>query len=173
MRTVKTTSAALLILLFAFIATGQAKLDLSSATTVDFCDLVHRAAEYDQKLIRVRTFYIAGFEASLFRKLDCNDKDVWVEFDPSVRNNTKGKVLKTFNRLTDTARVRTPDGGVDWPTRMVEVLAVGRFAGARRTYKIGNRTRTQGYGHLNGFDFQFTVLSIEEVKALPLSKETH
>jgi hypothetical protein len=167
MRTSKPTCAALMILLFAFSAAGQAKLDLASATTVDFCDLVHRAAVYDQKLIRVRALYIAGFEGSQFRKLDCDDKDVWVEFDPSLERNSKRKVFKTFSRLTDTSPVVTPGGGLDHPTRTVEVVAVGRFDGARQSYKVGNMTRTQGYGHLNGFDFRFTVLLIEEVKALP------
>jgi hypothetical protein len=162
-----------LVLLAAVNVAGQTRADLSVAATVDFCDLVRHAQDYDQKIIRVKTFYIVGFEGSIFNKLDCHDKDVWVEFDPSVKMNTNSKVLKRFKRLANAAPVKTHGGGIDWPTRMVEVVAVGRFDGMRRKRKVANITLNEGYGHLGGFDLQFTVLAIEDVKALPTPKTTH
>jgi hypothetical protein len=160
------------VALLAFTSSAQTRTDLSNAITVDFCELVGHAKDYDQKIVRVRTFYIVGFEASIFNKLDCHDRDVWVEFDPSVETNTNRNVLKRFKRLANAAPVRTQGGGVDWPTRTVEVVAVGHFDGVRRTYKIANITHPQGYGHLGAFDFQFTVFAIENVKVLPRQQYT-
>jgi hypothetical protein len=165
--------AAIFLLTLAFpSAIGQTRTDFSSATTVDFCDLVHHPQDYDQKIIRVRTFYIVGFEGSIFNKQDCHDKDVWVEFDRSVEGNTNTKVVKRFRRLANAAPVRHA-GRTDWRTLMVEVVVVGRFDGIRRKRNVANITLNEGYGHLGGFDMQFTVLAIEDVKALPSPKTTH
>ncbi len=157
----------LIVLYLSLNAVAQTKQDVSNAPVVDYCDLIREPALYDQKLIRVRTFYMVGFEASLFNKLDCRGKDVWVRFDSSFEKRTKSKILKKFNRLTDTSPNKKSDSG--YQTRMIEVLAVGRFEGVKPTVKIGNVTRSRGFGHLGAYDFQFTVFAIEEVNSLPIS----
>jgi len=136
--------------------------------TVNYCDLVREAEKFDKQVIRVRAVYYVGFEGSLFSVKDCEDKDTWVAFDPSFEQTTNRKILKQFRRLADASPVKNRGGGITHPVKSVEILAVGKFDGMRQsqTFEIKERklTLSAGYGHLNAFDYQFTVLAIEEVK---------
>jgi len=165
-------AAAFLVTLTFPSALGQTGADFSSVIPVEFCDLVNHAPDYDRKIVCVRTFYDVGFEGSVFNQQGCHDKVVWVEFDQSIEANSNKKVLKRFRRLADASPVRHGKRTY-WPTRIVEVVVVGRFDGMRRKRKVANITLNEGYGHLGGFDMQFTVLAIEDVKALPSPKTAH
>jgi hypothetical protein len=160
----------LILLVVASSSLAQQRPELVKATDVDFCDLIHRPADYDQKVLRVKTLYIVGFEGSIFNKQDCGIGDIWVKFDAGYEKATDRKILQKFNKLTDTRPEKTAGGGTNWPTRMVEVVVVGRFDGVKRTHKLGTSTRSQGFGHLGAFDSQFTVLAIEAVTAVPKPK---
>jgi hypothetical protein len=168
------TNRIIMLLLLASLASAtavaQTEQDFSGVPTISYCDLVKEPASYDQKVVRVKAVYVVGFEGSLFYDAVCGGGNTWVKFDPSFEKATKSNILKRFRRLADASPIRTRGGGINYPERMVEILAVGRFEGVKPTYKLGSRSYSSGFGHLNGYDFQFTVLSIEEVNAVPERK---
>jgi hypothetical protein len=161
--------AALLLIVAGLTCEAQETKIAEGIPTVAYCDLIREPAMYDQKVVRVKVTYIVGFEASVMYDLACGRKDTWVEFDPASETSTNPKVLKRFRRMANAQAERTRGGGINYPTRRVEVVWVGRFQGIKRTQTFGGQSRSFGFGHLNGFDYQFNVQRIEEVKAVPAS----
>lgn len=137
--------------------------------TISYCDLVREPSLNDQKIVRVKVTYIVGFEGSIMYDLSCGREDSWVKFDPVVETSSDSKVLKRFWRLANAKPERTHGGGINYPIRRVEVVWVGRFEGIKPTQKIGERTFSFGFGHLNAFDYQFNVQRIEQVNSVPAS----
>jgi hypothetical protein len=159
--------AALFFILLASAQTfAQKKSEAVDAPTVAYCDVVHDPASFDGRIVRVRAVYFVGFEGSLFRDKNCDSNPSWVKFDPAFEKATNSKVRKRFRRMADASPVKTRDGGISHPVKSVEVLVVALFEGVKPTYKLGNRNLSTGFGHLNAFDYQFIVLSIEEAKAV-------
>ena len=135
--------------------------------TIAYCDLVRDPTSYNQKIVRVKVTYIVGFEGSIMYDLACGRKDTWVRFEPTSETATNQKVLKKFRRLADASPERTRGSGINYPVRRVEVVWVGRFQGIKPAQRVGERTYSSGFGHLNGFDYQFNVQRIEGVRAIP------
>jgi hypothetical protein len=156
-----------LLLAMSQFARGQEKKTLEDTPNVAYCDLIREPTAYDQKIVRVKVTYIVGFEASIMYDLTCGGKNTWVRFEPVSETATNRSVQKKFQRLTDATPERTSDGGINFPYRRVEVVWLGRFEGVKPAQKIGEQTFSLGFGHLNGFDYQFNVQRIEEVKAIP------
>ena len=145
--------------------TGQEQKQLEEILTVTYCDLVREPIFYDNKLVRVTANYLAAFEGSIMSDSSCDGKDTWVEFDVKLKDATTRKIWKKFDRLTDTSS-EYKNGSINHPSRQVKVTWVGLFRGVKRTELFGKRTVPLGYGHLNGFNFQFTVQKVEEVSKL-------
>ena len=93
-----------ILLLFSFCCFGRTQTATPSPIpTVEFCDLVRNAANYDGKPVRLRAAYFSAFEISglggpaggpscLF-----GDKTmVWVDFDSSVESVSKPEIYKRF-----------------------------------------------------------------------------
>jgi len=141
--------------------------------TVNYCDLIHNAASYDKKVIRVRALYVVGFEAAYLYDPVCtgesgSDDRAWVEYSDSFESSSNPKVAKQFHNLLKSSKSNKYGLG------RVEVLFVGKFDGVRQTSELkikdGKTFKfSVGYGHMNGYDYQITVDAIEEVKSVPKS----
>lgn len=143
----------------------------TEAQTVDYCELIRKAAFYDKKLIRVRALYVVGFEAAYLYGPACREKAggddrVWVEFDESFERSSEPEVAKKFQRLLKSSRTN------EYKLSRVEVVFIGRFDGVKQAgeMKLANGQVfkfSTGYGHMNAYDYQLTATSIEEAKAVP------
>ncbi len=142
---------------------GQEQKPPQEIPTVAYCDLVREPALYDNKVVRVTANYFVAFEGSIMRDFACDGKDTWVEFDAAIEKSTPRKIWKKFDRWTDASPVRNKTGGIDHPSRQVNVTWVGLFQGVKRTQLFGKRTVPLGFGHMNGFSFQFIAQKVESV----------
>lgn len=113
----------------------------SDIPTVDYCDLIRHAKDYDQKQIRIKAVYRVGYEWSEIYCPDCfNQKErTWVEFDDDLESCTNSKVVKLL--------------GDD--ERTLSVTVVGVFHSSSRRY-----------GHMGSYRFEFVVKCVENAKLL-------
>jgi hypothetical protein len=130
---------------------------------VSYCELVNNAEKFDQKFVRVKAIYSRGFESSIFYDESCeNNKVSWVNLNAGYEKNTDSYLLKRFRKMIKGSNREKP--------REFELSMVGKFDGKRQasTLKTPAKTFTfsVGYGHLDAFDYQLTVLKIEEVKKI-------
>ena len=135
----------------------------SDVPTVSYCELIDNAEKFDRSFVRVRLTYSVSFEQALFFDESCQNVRVsWAEFIEASEKNTNIYVWEKFGKLIKRRRSDNP--------KKVELLIVGKFDGKRRisTLKLPSRTLTSsvGYGHEDSFDYQLTVLKIEEVKSV-------
>lgn len=151
----------LFLLAFCFNAKAQNKVMFSDVPAISYCELINNAEEYDQKFVRVKATYSRGFESSIFYDESCkNNEASWVDFTPAHEKNTHPYFLKKMRKLFKRSDQRK--------NIEIELVIVGKFDGKRRIsiFKTPAQTLTfsVGYGHLDSFDYQLTVLKIEEVK---------
>jgi hypothetical protein len=113
----------------------------SDIPTVDYCDLIRQAKDYDQKQIRIKAVYRVGYEWSEIYCPDCfNQKErTWVEFDDDLESCTNSKVVKLL--------------GDDGKTLSVTVVGVFHSSSIR-------------YGHTGSYRFKFLVKCVENAKLL-------
>lgn len=57
----------------------------------------------------------------------------------------------------------------EWLDPPDEVTIVARFSGMGEVYQVQGHTITRRFGHMNGYDTQVEVLSIERVRRLHFS----
>jgi hypothetical protein len=140
---------------------GQKKALAKKIPTVDLCNLLDEKGLWNNKIVRVKSTYFRGFEGSLMRDSGCYDEAVWVRFGNSVEASTPREVWNQFELLTATKVEQTSDGGryVTYP--QIVVTWIGLFQSVKAKQKNGKSDFRSGFGHLNGFDFQFTVRKIE------------
>jgi hypothetical protein len=170
-RTLAQTFLILFLLAGSSVAQSPALSPIADVPTVSYCDLIRNASSYDKKEVRVRAIYAVGFEASFLYDSACSGKAaaenrVWVEFSDVYEKSSKPEVVKKFDRLLKPlSKANRYDAG------RVEIVVVGKFDGVRQTgeLKLKDRVLTfsVGYGHLDSYDYQITVESIEEVKSVP------
>ena len=127
----------------------------ASIPTVAFCELTSHPEKYVNKLVRTEASYIVWWESSYLYGDRCIDEDhkisnSWdcAEDDQECQNkfHTEWKKLEPFMRSQK---------GSD--TQRVKAVFVGRLAGPGR------------YGHLDGFQYEFRIVSIGKVTAIPHS----
>lgn len=125
--------------------------------TVEFCDLIRNAADYDGKQVRVRVIYYSGFEMSSVGSPNgrsCGGKTmVWAEFD-GVYSQSKPEITKrlrdSFYSITVDANSNIQDEWLLWETEMLVTGTVHKPNG-------------RGYGHTNIYSHEFLVFSVEEL----------
>ncbi len=133
----------------------------SEVPTIEFCELVRNAANYDGKHVRVRAVYFSAFEISGFGEpagRSCHDNSmVWVNFDPSVESNSKPEIYKRFrdsiyaHGVVMNGNIASLEGeGLLWETPVVVTGVI-------------HKPNRHGYGHTNIYSHEFVVFSIEEV----------
>jgi hypothetical protein len=152
------------------VALAQIQPTADEIPTIAYCDLVNNAVAYHQKIVRLKVVYFVAFEVSVISDPACDGKGTWVQFDTTFNKNGKQNIRGKFDRLTDARPQRTKDGDIEFPSRQVEVVWVGRFESIKPTQTVGDKTFSFGFGHLNAFDYQFTALEVERVE--PSSKLT-
>lgn len=153
----------IIFLSFCLNVKAQYKEIFSDVQTVSYCELVNNAEKYDQQFLRVKATYSSGFESSIFFDDSCSDNKVsWATFVSAYEQNTKSVVLNKLNKLFKRSSQKKH--------REIEMLIVGKFDGKRQvsTLKTPAKTFTfsMGYGHMNAFDYQLTVLKVEKIKLL-------
>jgi hypothetical protein len=138
--------------------------------TVSYCDLIHNPEKYDKKTIRLKALYIRGFEVSALEDPECkSDKSIWVEFDSASRQCTKAEIQKAYDKVFYPPR-KKKKGMIEMPgPERAELRVVGQFNGPKPGIPIGSEGKRilTGYGHLNGFNYQFIIHCIEGVKPVP------
>jgi hypothetical protein len=128
--------------------------------TVEFCDLIRNAADYDGKQVRVRVIYYSGFEMSRVGNptgRSCGGKTmVWAEFD-GVYSQSKPEITKrlrdSFYSITVDASGNIQDQWLLWETEMLVTGTVHKPNG-------------RGYGHTNIYSHEFIMYSVEELGAV-------
>lgn len=138
--------------------------------TVSYCDLLRDPAKYDKKTVRLKVLYTRGFEISALGDPECDSqKSTWVEFDPASRQCTKTNIQTEFDKVFYPAR-KKQKGVIERPgPERGELMMVGEFNGPKPGIPIGPEGKRvlTGYGHLGGFDYQFMIKCIEQVRPVP------
>ena len=150
------------LLCVTFKTTGQEPPPGVEAPMVSLCDLVANAAEYHGKVVRVRAIYRTSFEQSSFEAPACKDARVWISFEQRVETATDPAVLRRWARAFRSSN-RPRANAIVYPLHEVDVTFLARFSGIKSSAKVGGRTYTYGFGHLNAFDYALTVVRIERV----------
>jgi hypothetical protein len=122
---------------------------VDSAPTVSFCELVKHPELYQQKVIRIQAILHGDRENQMLYDSDCPDEDSfsWVVFDPAYANTDESIKIG----LAEALRPKPPN--MEGKAR---VTAVGRFEGPN----------SNGFGHLNGYRFQFSIMRIEQANEM-------
>lgn len=170
----------LLLLTSSFLGVAQEKPDQTlqrEIPTVTYCELLSSPDTYDRKVVRIKALYVFGFEASALEDPQCHsEKSTWVEFDETFRRSSKKDVLRKFDEIFYPPRKKTK-GVIERPgPYRAELVVLGQFNGPKPGIPIGpERKRVlRGYGHLGGYDYQFTITCIEQVKPAPWQRDgTH
>src|ERR1044072_7060398 len=90
---------------------------------------------------------------------------------PPVISLTLGRltILPTMakqKRVRSSTKSLPKDGINDY--QIADVIIVGRFIGKKQmAFKIKDKTYYMGYGHMNIFPYQFTIMRVESAKAAP------
>jgi len=136
-------------------APDLSKIDIP---TVPFCDLVSHADKYDNQIVRTQAIIYYGFEASVLYHVGCDRFDTWAAYDSSYDGKTQqGKRL--FKMLTK---------GNSGDYNSAQVTVVGRFLGKKQVaFRVKDKTYYTGYGHMNMFDSQLTIMRLDDVTPTP------
>lgn len=154
------------ILLFSAYAVhcGQHDSLEENVDTIAFCEVVQNPDSYDGRKIRVRAILDVGPEQQRLYDPECmGDKtSTWVEFD-GAHKQSSAEVRQQLEKILDA------DG-------RAFVVVVGRFDGPRKFEvpegidpKLAEflKQANSRYGHLNGYRFQFVIVSVEQVEPVP------
>jgi len=129
------------------------KNNAPSIPTVRFCELTSHPKKYINKLVRTEANYIVWWESSYLYGDGCIDDDHKIhngldcrvdDEDCHERFSVEWKKLEPFMDLS-------PDG----MTSRVKAVFIGRLVGPG------------GYGHLDGFKYEFRIQRVEKVTAIP------
>lgn len=115
------------------------------APTVAFCEIVRNPKQHVAKLVRTHAIVGAGREIQFIYDPSCYGKNtlIWIETE-----NKEASIA-----LYDALEAHQGDYG----SRRVNGVVVGRLEGPSK----------EGYGHLNGFKYQFVITAVESVEAVP------
>jgi hypothetical protein len=129
--------------------------------TVNFCDLVHNPEKFDKQILRTQAIIYYGFEASVLYVTACDKFDTWASYDSTYDEKAK-EGRKLYKLLTK---------GKYSDYKRADVIIVGRFDGRRQQFSLTlkngkNFSYSMGYGHLNVYPYQFTIMRVEKAKAV-------
>ena len=107
---------------------------------IQYCDLIDDASQFENKVIRVRGVYAVSMENSSLGDPACRTHDpfTWVVSEP----------YSDFDAALKAAKI--------WRDDRAEVVLLGKFHGKGH----------EGYGHLNAYRYQFSVMKVEELTRL-------
>lgn len=127
---------------YELVAVPCADPDLSvfaNMPVISYCDLVRHSARYENKIIRVRGIYSFDMENSALDDPVCRSQNswTWVVSEP----------YSHFKDALSVANLRRGD--------RAEAVFLGKFSGPNE----------EGFGHLNGYRFQLSVMKVEEIRS--------
>jgi hypothetical protein len=137
----------ILIIVLTVLFTGSQQQQPAEATSIpdiSYCEIVGNPKLYAGKTVRVKATYEWGFEWQFLYNRECINRDhrAWVE---TVNEDELCAVTrKNFKKLKDKRF-----------TNKADVVVVGTL------YDKG------GYGHLNGYKYQFVISCLESAKQIP------
>jgi hypothetical protein len=122
----------------------------SHAPTVAFCELVSQPELFDKKIVRTEAVFYVNLENQVLYDPSCRSESTstWAEFGNSYVYDGDD-IKKSFDRLLCQTK--------PCPTGKVRVTVVGQFNGPSEA----------GYGHLNGYRFNFEIMRMEKAEAVP------
>lgn len=110
-------------------------LDSSKITTVTYCELIKNAADYDQKIVRVRGIYFNGFERMFFYDEHCVKNEpptagknipaeTWIQWDEDYKRKDDSDEAKQYRAVKSGERK--------------DVTVVGKFHATRDINNTGS-----------------------------------
>ncbi|HEY4381819.1 MAG TPA: hypothetical protein VGN01_15830 [Acidobacteriaceae bacterium] len=122
---------------------GEAKpdtVDLTTAQTVDYCELLRNSDSFRNKLVRVRVLYETDFELATISAPSCSAPipTTWIDFEKDWEHRTRRQVRHAVN-------------GQKWHVQ-TDVVFVGIF-------------RANGhYGNMEMYPFLLDVYKVESIR---------
>lgn len=125
---------------------------VDKAPTIKFCELVSNPQIYNNKIVRTEAIFWGNQENEVLYSSECDEprNSAWIEFDASYVYTDESIQKKLDEVLCPKTRC---------PFSTAHVTVVGRFEGPNE----------QGYGHLNGNRFRFSIMRVEQAEALTSS----
>src|SRR5262249_7930594 len=132
-------------------AGGQSKEQIP---TVPFCDLTEHPEKYAGKMVRIKASYVSWWESSYIYHLDCEDAEHKIHDGLDCSEETECRELskKVYGYINKHQRLDKNN----YASRAYVIL-IGRLEGPSEI----------GYGHLNGFKFEFRIREVESAKPMP------
>lgn len=157
---------AVMVVLPSTIQTKSQTRVLPNIPIVTLCELVCNSARYHNKLVRLRSSYLAGYHEDFLYDLECDQRDFWVETGIRYRGERLSTCRQPVERLNTLLREnlsRHPSG----VGGRAEVVLVGRFRDVYPRTRA-HRARTivrSGTNHIPRFDFE--IVCPEEARPIP------
>src|SRR5205814_105694 len=109
---------------------------IANLPVTGYCDLVRDGRTRNNEIVRVRGIYWFNQENSVLDDPACRNEDSWTWVESE----------RYSNFMTRVAALKR--------TQPAEVVFIGRFSGPNK----------EGYGHLNGCQYQLIVINVDELK---------
>src|SRR4030095_10683584 len=134
---------------------GQNRVTSASIPMVKFCELTSNPEKYVDKLIRTEANYIVWWESSYLYGDQCIDDDHKIHNNWDCNGNDKecqSKFQIEWQKLEPF--MRSKKSSIQETSR-VKAVFVGQLVGPGR------------YGHLDGFRYEFRIMRVERITAIP------
>ena len=131
----------------------QGKQNAPKIPTVGYCELASHPEKYIGKLVRTEASYIVWWESSYLYSRSCLDSDhkIHNSMDCDAEDQEcRERFFSEWKKLDPYMRSQ-PDSDV----QRVKAVFIGRLVGPN------------GYGHLNGFRYEFRIKAVERASAIP------
>lgn len=155
-------SVLLLLCATVFAATGQPQRkdkprikSASKTKTVAFCELIAHPELYDKRIVRTQVISAVGVESQVLYDPQCSTRETrtWATQGAAWSKADKKLQAAYLALLFDENNGRFPRGR----SGRAKAILIGRFEASNKN----------GYGHLNQYRFQFSIMGIEKVEPVP------
>lgn len=124
----------------------------NSVPTVNFCDLTVHPERYAGKLVRVKATIISWWESSYLYNVKCETTEKKIHDGVDCSNDADcERIGREAYDIINRAQQTDSDGYV----YRANLTIVGRLVGPSTT----------GFGHLNGFKFEFRIRTVESAES--------
>lgn len=140
--------------------TEMPTIEASKIQSINYCELIKDASDYDHKIVRVRAVYSNEFERSFLYDSGC------IKDSPPVAPKTVP--AETWAQW-DTSFVSKGDSGEAILNRQIkgfgrkDVTLIGKFYS---TNESGDKNAPNLFGHDNCCKFQFLIMRVESVHSI-------
>jgi hypothetical protein len=133
---------------------ANARRTVDPVPTVDFCDLTVHPERYSDKLVRVKASFVSWWESSYLYNVRCEtaEKKIHDALDCSGDEDCEHLGKEVYGYINPRERADSHNYA-----RRAYVIIIGRLIGPCET----------GFGHLNGFKFEFRIRKVEAASPMP------